>query len=109
MAKLPLDKYLKFGTSGGRDLTLNQMCSIMLDSQCKSWAEALKHVPTRKLYDTSVRSLEQKIKRYNMTTEENPRNTRFQSNNPSKPIFTPTEISDFSHSARAKLREKWSK
>ncbi|XP_058802048.1 mitochondrial ribonuclease P protein 1 homolog [Phymastichus coffea] len=136
MAKLPLDKYLHFGTSGGRDLTLNQMCSIMLDSQYKSWQEALKHVPTRKLHDSMIRTLENKINRAKrMFTDDEPHSydsikkssnesfksshARFGSNEifrslnessvSSSQNISSAGVQDFSHSARTKLRERWNK
>lgn len=50
MARLPIEKYLKWG-SGGKYLTLNQMCSILLDLRyTRDWNTALLHVPRRKLY-----------------------------------------------------------
>ncbi|XP_066589185.1 mitochondrial ribonuclease P protein 1 homolog isoform X2 [Prorops nasuta] len=50
MAALPLDKYMKFGSGSGKNLTLNQVISIMIDLRhTKDWLTALTHVPTRKL------------------------------------------------------------
>lgn len=50
MAKLPLDRYLLWGSSGSKSLTLNQVIKILLDIRASgSWDKALKHVPRRKL------------------------------------------------------------
>lgn len=62
MAKLPIDKYLRFGHSSSKDLTLNSVMSIMLDAQTANWNTALKHVPTRKLYEARVNELERKVR-----------------------------------------------
>ncbi|XP_026478944.1 mitochondrial ribonuclease P protein 1 homolog, partial [Ctenocephalides felis] len=49
MARFPLDKYLAWSKSS-KSLTLNQVCSILLDVRSTSdWAQSLKHVPTRKI------------------------------------------------------------
>jgi ribonuclease P protein 1 len=53
MAKLPLDRYLVWGTGGSKSLTLNQMVNILLDIRASgSWDKALQHVPRRKLATT---------------------------------------------------------
>ncbi|CAD7015478.1 unnamed protein product [Ceratitis capitata] len=45
MARLPLDRYLQWGSGSGKSLTLNQMVNILLDLKTtKDWAQALKHV-----------------------------------------------------------------
>ncbi|XP_055850017.1 mitochondrial ribonuclease P protein 1 homolog [Episyrphus balteatus] len=50
MARLPLDKYLQWGTGSGKSLTLNQMVSILLDLKSTGdWVKSLKHVPRRKV------------------------------------------------------------
>nr|CAI5828294.1 unnamed protein product [Callosobruchus analis] len=50
MAKLPLDRYLQWGSGSGKSLTLNQVVSILLDVQLNGdWNYALRHVPRRKL------------------------------------------------------------
>lgn len=57
MAKLPLDKYLQWGSGSGKSLTLNQVASILLDiKQTGDWKYALRHVPRRKLMDVSLGS-----------------------------------------------------
>lgn len=53
MARLPLDRYLNWGSGSGKSLTLNQMVSILLDlKKTKDWNYALRHVPKRKLVDS---------------------------------------------------------
>ncbi|XP_067004068.1 mitochondrial ribonuclease P protein 1 homolog [Anabrus simplex] len=50
MAKLPLDRYLTWGSGSGKSLTLNQMIQILLDLRFTGdWKIALKHVPRRKI------------------------------------------------------------
>lgn len=57
MAKFPIEKYLDWGTSASKTLTLDQSLKIMLDLRhTGDWKKALKHVPTRKL--TSSREVE---------------------------------------------------
>ncbi|KAJ8868594.1 hypothetical protein PR048_030132 [Dryococelus australis] len=53
MAKLPLDRYLAWGSGSGKTLTLNQMILIMLDMRLTGdWEKALVHVPRRKLFNS---------------------------------------------------------
>jgi ribonuclease P protein 1 len=53
MAKLPLDKYLMWGSGSSKSLTLNQMMCILLDvRKTGSWEKALQHVPRRKVVTT---------------------------------------------------------
>lgn len=50
MARLPLDRYLQWGSGSGKSLTLNQMTHIMLDLKTTGdWRKSLSHVPRRKL------------------------------------------------------------
>lgn len=50
MAKLPLDKYLLWGSGSGKRLPLNQMVNILTDIRITGdWHKALQHVPQRKL------------------------------------------------------------
>lgn len=50
MARLPLDRYLQWGASSGKSLTLNQMVRIMLEMKMHGdWERALRIVPRRKL------------------------------------------------------------
>ncbi|CAH0554546.1 unnamed protein product [Brassicogethes aeneus] len=50
MAKLPLDKYLQWGSGSGKSLTLNQMILILNDVKTTGdWKYALRHVPKRKI------------------------------------------------------------
>ncbi|VVC35678.1 tRNA methyltransferase TRMD/TRM10-type domain,tRNA methyltransferase TRM10-type domain [Cinara cedri] len=51
MAKLPLDSYLDW-KQGTKNLTINQMLMIMVDLKMdNNWANALKHIPRRKLLE----------------------------------------------------------
>ena len=74
MAKLPLGKYLKFG-SCGNTLTLNQVTEIMLDlKDGKNWDVALRHVPRRKLAvneNMSATKFSNTFKRVTRTATEN--------------------------------------
>ncbi|XP_029667519.1 mitochondrial ribonuclease P protein 1 homolog [Formica exsecta] len=64
MAKLPLEKYLPWGSGSTKSLTLNQMISVLLDLRhTKDWKKALEHVPTRKLREAREHMLELKLKR----------------------------------------------
>lgn len=50
MARLPLDKYLSWGSGSGKSLTLNQMINIMLEIKSTGdWNQALRFVPKRKI------------------------------------------------------------
>lgn len=52
MARLPLDRYLQWGSGSGKSLTLNQMVNIMLDLKTTGdWRRSLSHVPRRKLVE----------------------------------------------------------
>lgn len=62
MAKLPLDRYLQWGSGSGKSLTLNQVTSILLDVKLTGdWKYALRHVPRRKVVDTPVPPKKNKI------------------------------------------------
>ncbi|EDW02745.1 mitochondrial ribonuclease P protein 1 homolog [Drosophila grimshawi] len=55
MARLPLDRYLQWGSGSGKSLTLNQMINIMLDlKKTGDWNAALQHVPRRKVIDLAT-------------------------------------------------------
>ncbi|XP_044733117.1 mitochondrial ribonuclease P protein 1 homolog [Chrysoperla carnea] len=52
MKRLPLDRYLQWGSGSGKSLTLNQMVSILLDVKTTGdWNYALRHVPRRKVME----------------------------------------------------------
>ncbi|XP_020293975.1 mitochondrial ribonuclease P protein 1 homolog [Pseudomyrmex gracilis] len=65
MAKLPLEKYLEWGTGSTKSFTLNQMMSILLDVRhTKDWKKALSsHVPSRKLKATRDYMLQKKLQK----------------------------------------------
>ncbi|XP_046391111.1 mitochondrial ribonuclease P protein 1 homolog [Ischnura elegans] len=55
MAKLPLDRYLDWGSGGGKSLTLNQMLNILLvQKNVGDWRKSLVYVPQRKLIEKPV-------------------------------------------------------
>ncbi|XP_019874521.2 mitochondrial ribonuclease P protein 1 homolog [Aethina tumida] len=55
MAKLPLDRYLQWGSGSGKSLTLNQVINIMNDMKVTGdWAHSLRHVPKRKLAEFNI-------------------------------------------------------
>ncbi|XP_017054349.1 mitochondrial ribonuclease P protein 1 homolog [Drosophila ficusphila] len=61
MAKLPLDRYLQWGSGSGKSLTLNQMINIMLDlKKTGNWDAALKHVPRRKVVENEFQHRREK-------------------------------------------------
>lgn len=52
MARLPLERYLRWTSGGNKSLTIDQMMNVMLTvKNTGNWATALKHVPIRKLVD----------------------------------------------------------
>uniref|UniRef100_A0A1B0AML1 RNA (guanine-9-)-methyltransferase domain-containing protein 1 n=1 Tax=Glossina palpalis gambiensis TaxID=67801 RepID=A0A1B0AML1_9MUSC len=56
VARLPLDRYLQWGSGSGKSLTLNQMVNILLDlKKTGDWETSLKHVPRRKVIDSEER------------------------------------------------------
>lgn len=64
MAKLPLEKYLAWGSSSDKSLTLNQMMNILLDIRhTKDWKKALEHIPNRKLREAREHRLRSKLKK----------------------------------------------
>jgi len=70
MAKLPLDRYLKWGSGGGKSLTLNSMIEIMLELKTSgNWKKALEVVPQRKLKTFPERSRQLKNQLRNSYSE----------------------------------------
>lgn len=56
MARLPLDRYLQWGSGSGKSLTLNQMLNILLElKDTGDWRKALTFVPKRKILDQDYR------------------------------------------------------
>ncbi|XP_011641938.1 mitochondrial ribonuclease P protein 1 homolog [Pogonomyrmex barbatus] len=75
MAKFPIDKYLKWGSSSSKNLTINQSLKIMLDLRhTRDWNEALKNVPNRKLKSTRVLMLKRKVEKclFQSSTQSKP-------------------------------------
>ncbi|KAJ8934679.1 hypothetical protein NQ318_015148 [Aromia moschata] len=55
MQKLPLDKYLQWGSGSGKSLTLNQVICILNDIKVTgNWEYSLRHVPRRKIADFNI-------------------------------------------------------
>ncbi|CAG9760064.1 unnamed protein product [Ceutorhynchus assimilis] len=55
MKKFPLDRYLQWGSGSGKSLTINQCVAILLDmKETGDWNYSLRHVPRRKLTDTTT-------------------------------------------------------
>lgn len=64
MAKLPLEKYLDWGSGSTKSFTINQMMMMMLDlKHTKDWHKALQHVPTRKLRPAREHLMKKKLLR----------------------------------------------
>ncbi|XP_063548435.1 mitochondrial ribonuclease P protein 1 homolog isoform X1 [Cydia strobilella] len=64
MAKLPLDRYLEWAPGSKKNLNINHMVPILLDLKTTGdWDYALRHVPRRKLMETKVLAMENKLKR----------------------------------------------
>lgn len=64
MAKLPLEKYLPWGTGSGKSLTINQMMDILLElKHTRDWNKALQYVPTRKLKSAREHMLKLKLEK----------------------------------------------
>lgn len=62
MAKLPLEKYLPWGTGSAKNLTINQVMDILLELRhTGDWKKALQHVPTRKLKPAREHMLQLKL------------------------------------------------
>ncbi|KAG7208511.1 hypothetical protein KM043_014734 [Ampulex compressa] len=73
MARLPLE-LLNWGPGSGKNLTLNQVVSILLDiNYTRDWRKALSHVPTRKLKNVQRERLKEEISAYNNAIIKNKR------------------------------------
>lgn len=63
MGKLPIEKYLEWGCSASKSLTIDQMLNILLDLRYTGdWRKALQNIPNRKLKDSSKDKLHNKLK-----------------------------------------------
>jgi ribonuclease P protein 1 len=61
MAKLPLDRYLMWGSGSSKSLTLNHVVRILLDIRASgSWHKALQHVPRRKIVSNDLQETSSK-------------------------------------------------
>lgn len=62
MARLPLERYLQWGSGSGKSLALNQMVNILLDLKSTGdWEKSLRHVPRRKVVDLDEDQSKQKL------------------------------------------------
>ncbi|OXU26924.1 hypothetical protein TSAR_005571 [Trichomalopsis sarcophagae] len=109
MAKLPIDKYVQFGDGSGKDLTLNQVMGIMLDAQTGDWEKAMLHVPRRKTYEARMYSLEKKLQRDISYRTRKLEEEGVEGYKSTRPVIQSSGVNDYSHAARAKLREQWNK
>ncbi|XP_014230591.1 mitochondrial ribonuclease P protein 1 homolog [Trichogramma pretiosum] len=109
MVKFPIDKYIRFGDGSGKDLTLNQCTSIMLDAQCYGMEEAMKHVPRRKLLESRVKVLERKIQKDLFLSKTGTEELAYDNDDVVRPQIMSENVYDFSHSARSKHRKQWNK
>lgn len=65
MARLPLDRFLQWGSGSGKSLTLNQMTHILLDlKKTGDWTKALEHVPRRKIFNENYDSSQNQSERW---------------------------------------------
>ncbi|XP_034937073.1 mitochondrial ribonuclease P protein 1 homolog [Chelonus insularis] len=95
-AKLPIDKYLRFGAGARKSLTLNQMIAILADIQhTQDWTYAFRHIPKRKLYEYKLKDMENRIKEF---CAEN-KYTSFS-------VYGKKEINEFDIKSRKKFRYK---
>lgn len=69
MARFPIDKYLDWGISSSKNLTLDQTMKIMLDLRhTGNWKKALEHVPVRKLKPYREHMLRAKVQKSSIFT-----------------------------------------
>lgn len=63
MAKLPLERYLEWAPGSKKNLNINHMVPILLDLKLTGdWEFALRHIPRRKLMETKILAMQNKIK-----------------------------------------------
>lgn len=63
MAKLPLDRYLEWAPGSKKNLNINHMIPILLDLKLfGDWTYALRHIPRRKLMETKIQAMQNKLK-----------------------------------------------
>lgn len=78
MAKLPLEKYLKWGSSSTKNLTIDQMMAIFLDlKHTRSWDKALQHIPRRKLKDFRDNALQRTVEKFSRSRTQDSQDTKF--------------------------------
>lgn len=63
--RFPLDRYLQWGCSAGKNLTINAVLNILLDMKCTGdWTKALKHVPQRKTVEYQKSAENRKMQKF---------------------------------------------
>ncbi|XP_012233539.1 mitochondrial ribonuclease P protein 1 homolog [Linepithema humile] len=82
MAKLPLEKHLAWGTSSNKNLTIDQMTTILLDlKHTRNWEKALKqNVPCRKLKEARENALQMKVNKFSRFQAQNFQSQNIESN-----------------------------
>lgn len=64
MAKLPLDRYLEWAPGSKKNLNINHMIPILSDLKLTGdWEYSLRHIPRRKLMETKILAMQNKIKK----------------------------------------------
>ncbi|CAG9796501.1 unnamed protein product [Diatraea saccharalis] len=63
MAKLPIDRFLEWAPGAKKNLNINHMIPILADLRLTSdWEFALRHIPRRKLMETKIMAMQNRIK-----------------------------------------------
>lgn len=90
MAKLPLEKYLNWGSSSTKNLTIDQMMAILLDlKHTRNWEKALQNnVPNRKLKEARESALQRKVERFAHLQASNSQTYDTESNTQTQSDFT---------------------
>lgn len=82
MAKLPLDRYLEWAPGSKKNLNINHMIPILLDLKVTGdWEYALRHVPRRKLMETKILAMQNKVKNRNLKDDIYKNYSGFKKNN----------------------------
>lgn len=101
MAKLPLEKYLDWGSGSTKSFTINQMLSIMLDfKHTKSWEQALQHVPTRKLRESRELMLQKKLHNTSKLLEKMEKISNNEESDKIETLMKPSTATNFTFATR---------
>jgi len=86
MVKLPVEKYLDWGSGSTKSFTMNQMMSVLLDLKYTGdWNIAFKNIPTRKLRAAREHKLKYLMNRIEQKYDD-----------------TKTDVQDFTFASRRK-------